>query len=121
MAVAMQEALGPHQPQLPLYALQLKVETPPVDAVLPEATHRQLGLGVPCILYEEGESDQRVVSDKESATVKPAAAPLSSPAARQVQDSQLVDQHFLLAFDQGQFENVFTYKEKSALSHTPCF
>lgn len=87
MAVTMQEALGPHQPQLPLYALQLKVETPAVDAVLPKAVHCQLGLGVPCVLYEsKGESDQRVGSDKEPATIKPAAAPLSSPAACQVQE-----------------------------------
>lgn len=52
MAVAMQEALGPHQPQLPLYVLQLKVETPPEDAVLPKAAHCQLGLGMPLVLCE---------------------------------------------------------------------
>lgn len=52
MAVVMQEALGPQQLQLPLHMLQLKVETPPVDAVLPKATYRQLRLGVPRVLCE---------------------------------------------------------------------
>lgn len=47
MTLLMQEALGPHQPQLPLYMLQLKVETPSVDAVPPKPTHGRLGLGVP--------------------------------------------------------------------------
>lgn len=49
MTMVMQEALGPHQPQLPLHVLQLKVETLPGDAVLPKSTHRQLG--VPCALW----------------------------------------------------------------------
>ena len=48
----MQEALESQQLQLPLHVLQLKVETPPVDAVLPKAAHRQLGLGVPRVLCE---------------------------------------------------------------------
>lgn len=83
MAVAMQEALGPHQPQLPFHMLQLKVETAPVDAVLPKAAHRQLGLGGPCVLCEVKVGS--VVSDKEPATIKTTAASLSPPAACQVQ------------------------------------
>lgn len=46
VAVTLRQVLGPNQTQCLLHALQLKVETLPVDAILPSCIRGHLWLGV---------------------------------------------------------------------------